>query len=141
MVRPPLLSESLPGNEVFIGPLFDDTDQQFLRDNESESELDLENSLIPSLVVHSDTSDFEQPDSFESNGLPSVEFVASTPLRTTNHSENIDPFVFASPITPPCESEQVFCEQLGSTGSDYEFLAGIRNRPRRIVYSLSLIHI
>ena len=144
--RSPILTDS---TEDFcnVADFFDSVDRQFLIDNESMSESD----LIPDISLPELNFSPTSTDSFESNGLPSSDFPSFT--STPNQLNTSAPFVFASPIAPPnqinTESGLVTprnCEYLPensgfNSGSlteneiSFEYLANVKNRPRRIIYS------
>ena len=106
-------------------------DRDFLRARERVN-LSQTSELLPSISVES-CSGNEDVDDFESNGVSSDSsvgqqgFLASTPVRGV-----IDPFVVGSPVMAATGDES-FAES--DSSSDFEYLTGVRNRPKRVVYS------
>ena len=129
-------------DDIRVGDLFNDQDTQFLRRAEQVINLDPDSSLLPSVNVDVYESDDNDSASFEENGrlleisdtdLPNINvFTASTPTR-----KQLDyPFITGSPVSSSSEATaHVTDSDDSSVEFGFQLFAGVRCRPRRIIYS------
>ena len=125
-----LLGNSSEDVDVYVGDFFDTVDRQFLRERKSVRVFQNNGSeLIPDVFVDVTTDTLNSPEYLEDNGDPSEEFdsddfITLTPIRPRSPT---DVFVMASPAA----SARLGSDQ-SESDQDFEYLASVCNRPRRV---------